>query len=314
MTDSGIRMTNHVDARPSGHPTARRATATVRALSRLIRIEYCILGAAGVLLGAFLTTGAVSSIQVFLSALAVFFVAVACYAFDDVSDQDCDRLNGRMDRPLVTSELTSTFAIRVGFASLILAAAATALAASAAGVLIVLGVGAALAYNRWLRGVIVLKNVLFAAVFPVPLAIGWLAGGGSAGMLFAYFVALVFIAGLGFETMIDVADAEGDRQSGIVTFATRYGTPLSARVAAGFHVAASAMIVLLFFLPVDDRLQWNLPFLALAVAAGLLNSHIGVRLVRHHETALVFTLKRLAFVTLNAGMAAIVLGLLAAKP
>lgn len=48
-----------------------RAPALLMTLARLIRIEYCVLGAAGVLLGAFLTTDAMPTTPVLLSAVAV---------------------------------------------------------------------------------------------------------------------------------------------------------------------------------------------------------------------------------------------------
>jgi len=168
-------------------------------------------------------------------------------------------------------------------------------------------------YNRWLRGIIPLKNVLFAGVFSVPLLIGWLSGGGVAGPLFLYTLGLVFVVGLGFETMIDVADAEGDRRSGIVTFATRYGTMLSSRLAAALHVAAAALVVLLFFLPVDARLRWNIVFLV-AAAAALSDSLIGINLVKDHSATRVLALKRQAFVTLNGGLLAILSGMLVVVP
>ncbi len=120
------------------------------------------------------------------------------------------------------------------------------------------------------------------------------------------------MVGLGFETMIDVADAEGDRTSGAVTFATRYGTLLSSEVAAVLHIAAAILVVLLYFLPVDPRLQWNLLFFGLASAAAVCNALIGIALVRNHTSARVFALKRRAFLTLTAGVAAIVLGLIVA--
>lgn len=312
MSGAESEMASHTEA-----PASRarlRGPVLLMALVRLVRIEYCVLGAAGVLLGAFLTTDAMPTTPVLLSAVAVFFVGAGCYAFDDLFDLDCDRLNDRADRPLVTGALSTHAATIAGSISFVLAIAAAILAGTASGLLIVLGAIIAMAYNRWLRGVISLKNVLFAAAFPTPLLIGWLASGGIAGPLFLYFAGLVFIAGLGFETMIDVADAEGDRRAGVITFATRYGTQLSSRLAATFHITAAVLVVLLFFLPVDARLQWNILFLGLAVAAALSNSLIGVRLVRDHTTPRVFVLKRLAFLTLNAGMAAILLGLLFTVP
>ena len=284
------------------------------ALARLVRIEYCALGAVGVLFGAYLTAGAVLAAPVLLSAAAVFFVAAGCYAFDDLSDLVCDGANQRADRPLVTGELSARTARTVGSTAFVLAVVAAIIAGTVAGLLIGLGAMVAMVYNRWLRGIIPLKNVLFAGVFPVPLLIGWLSGGGVAGPLFLYTLGLVFVVGLGFETMIDVADAEGDRRSGITTFATRYGTMLSSRLAAALHIAAAALVVLLFFLPLDARLRWNIVFLVPAAAAALSNSLIGINLVRNHSAARVLALKRQAFVTLNGGLLAILSGMLVVVP
>jgi len=292
----------------------RRFASLLMALVRLVRIEYCALGAIGVLLGAFLTVGAAPTMPVLLSAVAVFFVGAGCYAFDDLSDLASDRANERGDRPLVTGALQPRSAKIVGGVSFGVATVAALLAGTSSGVLILIGAVVAISYNTWLQKVLPLKNVLFAGVFPVPLLIGWLAGGGSPGPLLLYCVGLVFVVGLGFETMIDVADAEGDRRSGIVTFATRYGTLLSSQVAAVFQIAAAVLVVLLFFLPVDARLQWNALFLVLATAAALCNAFVGLSLIHNHTTTRVFALKRLAFVTLNTGVLAIFLGLLVNVP
>ncbi len=294
--------------------TDRRSAAILGtrllAVARLIRIEYCALGAAGVLAGAFLTTGRLPSTPAILSAAAVFFVAAGCYSFDDLSDMDCDRLNARADRPLIAGDLSPHAAVVAGTVSLLLALTATLVAGTTAGLLIAAGVVTAMAYNRWLRGALVLKNVLFAAVFPVPLVIGWLASGGTFDAFFGYILVLVFVVGLGFETMIDIADAEGDRLSGIETLATRYGAPLSARLSAGLHVTAAVLVLLLYVLPLDARLQWNPFFLLPAGGAALSNSLIGLRLIRNRSTSHVMASKHVAFLTISAGLAAIMVGLL----
>jgi 4-hydroxybenzoate polyprenyltransferase len=303
-------MAGHQDVGATDRSLAALLGVRLLAVARLIRIEYCALGAAGVLVGAFLTTGRTPTTPTFLSTVAVFFVAAGCYSFDDLSDMDCDRLNARTDRPLIAGDLSTHTAMAAGTVSLVLALAATLMAGTAAGLLIAAGVITAMVYNRWLRGVLVLKNVLFAAVFPVPLVIGWLASGGMFDAFFAYTLVLVFVVGLGFETMIDIADAEGDRLSGIETLATRYGTSLSARLAAGLHVAAAVLVLLLYVLPLDARLQWNPFFLLPAGGAALSNSLIGLRLIRDRSSSHVMASKHVAFVTISAGLAAIILGLL----
>ncbi len=280
------------------------------ALARLVRIEYSVLGAAGVVFGALLGTTAMPGVPVFVSAIAVFFVATGCYTFDDLSDLECDRANERTDRPLLTHALSPRTARITGTVSFILAAIAALLASTPASVLIALGAVVAIAYNKWLQGLFPLKNVFFASVFPVPLFIGWLSGGGNPEPLFIYCAALAFVFGLGFETMIDAADARGDRGSGVITFATRYGTRASARLATALYGVAAMLIVLPFFLPVDVRLQWNLLFLALATVAAVSTGLIGRTLMQDLSATRILALKRRAFLTINAGLLAILLGLL----
>ena len=289
-----------------------RSFGALAALARLIRVEYCALGAAGVLVGAYLVTGAAPTLPIVFSAGAVLFVAAGCYAFDDLSDLVGDRLNGRIDRPLVTGAVTPRGARATGIIAFVLALTAAVASGSASGLLIGLGALVAMVYNRWLQGLVPLKNILFAGAFPVPLLIGWLAAGGAPGPLFLYAIVLVFVVGLGFETMIDVADAEGDRRSGVVTFATRYGTELSSRVSAVLHTLGAALVLLLYLLPIDARLQGNGLFLAVAAVAALSNILIGVALTRNHSAAHVLALKRRAFLTLIAGTIAILIGLLSA--
>jgi 4-hydroxybenzoate polyprenyltransferase len=145
-------------------------------------------------------------------------------------------------------------------------------------------------------------------VFPVPLVIGWLASGGTFDAFFGYILVLVFVVGLGFETMIDIADA-GDRLSGIETLATRYGAPLSARLSAGLHVTAAVLVLLLYVLPLDARLQWNPFFLLPAGGAAFQQPH---RTPAHPESFYEprYGIETRGLLTISAGLAAIMVGLL----
>ncbi len=149
-------MSREIDARSSaGLDVAGRAALgpipravdLLTALLRLVRIEYCALGAVGVLLGAYLTTEAAPSTRVLWTAAAVFFVAAGCYAFDDVSDYTSDKANRRVDRPLVTGALSPRAARVAGSIAFLLTAAAILGAGATAGLLICLGAAVAIVYN-----------------------------------------------------------------------------------------------------------------------------------------------------------------------
>lgn len=279
-------------------------------LMRLIRVEYCLLGAAGVVTGAIVNgaTGLTGTLTA--TVLAVFFVAAGCYAFDDYFDLYADLANGRRDRPLVTGRRDRRTAPAVGGASFLLAAVAAWLAGPAVLAIVAGGGASALAYNRWLQGAFPVKNLLLAAAFPTPLLLGGIASGACLTPALAWCAAVAYVCGLGFEVMIDIADVEGDRASGAGTLSTRHGTTVASRVAAAALAAAGLLLMVPFAAPIDPRLQGAPVYLLAALPAVVGALHVALSLLRDQSPAHVFVLKRRAFVALVMGMAAFVIGAL----
>ncbi|MBE9505257.1 MAG: UbiA family prenyltransferase [Chloroflexi bacterium] len=285
------------------------ALGSLVAVLRLIRIEYCLLGAAAVLAPWLMTGSSVPGGAVLLSSAAVFLVAAGCYAFGDYFDRDCDAANGRWDRPLVSGSPTPRVAFAVGALAFLLSAIAALLAGASTAIIVALGAVLAMVYNRWLQGLFPLKNILLAGAFPAPLVIGGLAAGTPESLLL-YCAGLAYVIGLGFEVMIDIADIAGDRTSGVVTVATRYDAGVASHVAAALYAAGAVLILLPFFLTVDARLQWDPVFLGIAGIAALSSLLIGRSLVMDHSPGKVLALKNRAFVTLHISVLAFVAGAL----
>ena len=285
------------------------APGSLVAVLRLIRIEYCLLGAAAVLAPWFMTGNSAPGSAVLLSSAAVFLVAAGCYAFDDYFDRDCDAANERWDRPLVSGSPTPRVAFAVGALAFLLSAIAALLAGASTAIIVALGAVLAMVYNRWLQGLFPLKDILHAGAFPAPLVIGGLAAATPVPLLL-YCAALAYVIGLGFEVMIDIADIAGDRAGGVATLATRYDGDVASRVAAALFAAGALLILLPFFLSVDSRLQWDPVFLGIAGVAALSSGLIGRSLIIDHSPAKVLTLKTLAFVTLHVAVLAFVAGAL----
>lgn len=283
--------------------------SALRTFLRLVRIEYCLLGAGAVLAGAFVTSERLPDMTVVLSATAVFLVAVGCYSFDDYFDRDCDAANARHDRPLVSGSTSPRYAAVVGGTAFLLSTVVALSAGMTTTIIIALGAVLAMVYNRWLQRLFPIKNILLAGAFPAPLVIGALAAG-SAGPILLYCAGLAYVVGMGFEVMIDIPDVAGDRAGGVVTLATRYDGDVASRVAAALHVAGAVLVLLPFFLTIDARLQWDPVFLGIAGIAALSNGLIGRSLAIDHSPAKVPALKTRAFVTLHVSVLAFVAGAL----
>ncbi len=293
-----------------GVPVSHAWGTSLMTLPRLIRVEYCLLGAAGVVTGAIVngTPGLTATLAE--TVLAVFFVAAGCYAFDDYFDLYADLANGRRDRPLVTGRRDRRPAAVVGGVSFLLAAVSAWLAGPAVLAVVAGGGASALAYNRWLQRAFPVKNLLLAAAFPTPLLLGGLASGECLSPALAWCAAVAYVGGLGFEVMIDIADVEGDRASGAGTLSTRHGTTVASRVAAAALAGAGLLLLVPFAAPIDPRLHGDPVYLlaALPAVAGAL--HIARSLLRNHTPAHVFVLKRRAFVALLVALVAFAVGVL----
>jgi len=305
--EAGRRSGNAASREPAQGP--REATSLVTLL-HLIRIEYCLLGAAGVVTGAIVNGMSAPTAGLAATVMAVFFVAAGCYAFDDFFDLYADLANGRRDRPLVTGRRDRRPAAIVGGVCFVLAAVAAFLAGPAVLAVVAGGGASALAYNRWLQRAYPVKNLLLAGAFPTPLFLGGIASGACLSPALAWCAAVAYVSGLGFEVMIDIADVEGDRASGAGTVSTRHGTAVASRVAAAALAGAAVLLLVPFAAPIDPRLHGDPVYLLAAAPAVAGALHIGLSLLRDHTSPHVFVLKRRAFVTLVVGLVAFAVGVL----
>jgi len=293
-----------------GRPQQAGGRAPVSTLLQLIRIEYCLLGALGVVTGALVNGLQRPTMELVATVLAIFFVAAGCYAFDDYFDVNADLANGRRDRPLVAGLRDRQSVLVAGAVALALAASAALAAGPVVLTIVAGGSVAALAYNRWLQQAYPVKNLLLAGAFPVPLIVGGLASSNPVSPALAWCCAVAYVVGLGFEVMIDIADVDGDRASGVDTLSTRLGTGTASRTAAAGFDLAAVLMLLPFALRIDARLYLDLPYLLLATASAAGAVHIGRSILRSQAPAHVFSLKRRAYVVLLLGLAAFPAGVL----
>ena len=283
----------------------------MKAVLRLFRIEYCLYGAAGVLYAA-AVAGDLLPLRwdVGIAMLAVFFVALGCYALDDYYDLDEDKASGRVDRPLVTGQLSPAFARTVGVMAFAAAAILAFFLHMAAAAIILGSIPLSFLYNLRLKRLFLLKNTVIAGAFVAPLLVGALAIDGTLEPIIAYGALLMFVLGMGFEVMIDIPDVRGDRELGVATIPTRYGPRVAATVAAGFYVAVMIMDPLPFLVPVDGRFQGNALFLALIIGPALSYLFFARSLVREHSREAVRRLRRRLFVVWQFGTLAYLVGAL----
>jgi geranylgeranylglycerol-phosphate geranylgeranyltransferase len=278
---------------------------------RLIRLERALSAVFGVVFTG-LIVGDLTTFQpeYAIACTVGFLSAVANFALNDHSDQEIDKTNHREDRPLARGEITPRTALLVVVASSSAALALSLLLNPIPRALILVGLPASLAYNLSLKRHLLFKNT-FTGLANVGVAfMGALTADAVLEPLAVYIAAIGFFFSLSYESMLDIADAEGDRTQGVETLPNRFGP----RNAALFSIliGAGAIIAdpLPFFVHVDPRLFGDTLFLALILLPVVNRLRISRSLLRDQSRENIFHLKKRAFRNLQLGCLCYLVGFL----
>ncbi|MDE1797845.1 MAG: UbiA family prenyltransferase [Candidatus Micrarchaeota archaeon] len=207
-------------AQTHGRVPAHSASSTLQAWLRLVRIEHALMSAAGVFIGLLLASGSgpallAQPLRTLLLSLSVpVLINIGAFALNDYWDIETDRLNGRVERPLVSGALSPTLAIETAGAGLLFGILAAAMLNPAASAVAALFAVLSLAYDRWLKDLPLLGNLTIAASMAIAFAFGGLALGMPIEKMPPSLTLLTvgaFLAGLGRELVKTVQDMEGDR-------------------------------------------------------------------------------------------------------
>lgn len=215
---------------------------------RLIRVGNCLLAAAGVWVGAYLTWLEPVYLDPALAALTMFFMCAAGNSMNDLTDIMADRMN-HPERVLVTGALSPQYAfwLTIGCA---VAAVGLALPVNLDVLIAVLLAAAFLvAYNLYLKNLPVAGNLVVAVLGGMTFMVGgmaadpslaWVLPGPLIPAVFAVFFHLVR------EIIKDARDIEGDRAVGSASLPLTFGVQAALSTALVLFV----VLVLLTIVPV----------------------------------------------------------------
>lgn len=181
------------------------------AFVRLTRLEHALMLCVAVLIGEVIAlAGLPDPLFVLLSFFPPFFIEISAFAINDYFDIETDRLNKRMDRPLVTGEAKPGEALFISIASLVIGVAAAYLI-NLPSFIIALAFGAlSFLYSYKLKDLPFIGNIYVAATMAIPFLFGSLAVAPFVPGPVAMMALIAFIAGLGREIIGTVRDVEGD--------------------------------------------------------------------------------------------------------
>jgi geranylgeranylglycerol-phosphate geranylgeranyltransferase len=215
---------------------------------RLIRGWNCLLAAAGVWLGAYMTWLTPVWAEPLIASLAAFLVCGAGNAVNDIIDRDIDRVN-HPGRVLVTGSLSVRWAWTAAAGQAAVALAAAVVLNTELLLLVIGALVLVLAYNLRLKQIPLLGNLVVALLAGFTFVAGGLAV--DPGMLFylpgplvpAVFAVMFHLVR---ELVKDALDLDGDRLHGLRTLPGQIG--VSATILLALVVFAA--LAVLTYVPV----------------------------------------------------------------
>lgn len=213
---------------------------------RLLRPMNLVMLAVGVMLGAFLASGAVafglSARPALLSAaVAVMLIGGAANALNDVFDIEADRVN-RPGRPLASGLLSRPVAVGIWLIASGVGLVLSAWLSAEHFMIAAVAVLAMVAYNYRLKRVAVAGNVIVSALVATTIIFGALLGREPGrGIVAAIFA---FLVTLGREIVKDAEDVSGDATTGARTL------PLIIGVGKSVYAACTIAIIVVALTPV----------------------------------------------------------------
>lgn len=236
---------------------------SVLATLRLFRPVNLLLGAMMVTVTAALVDALNQTDLLMKGIFVVMSFTAAANAFNDYRDLETDKIN-RTNRPLPRGDLAPETALIL---SILLFMIGTGISFTInTGAFIIAAVVALplmVVYSLWLKGTILIGNMIVAVIIGLSFVF--------AGALFGELDRMIMPSLLAFgftmvrEFIKDMADADGDRAAGFITFPVKFGIEKSARIAIFLTVLLMALLVAPYFMNIYSEKYLVAAFLGIGI-------------------------------------------------
>ena len=213
----------------------------INSLLKMCRLKNSLLAAITIIAGNFIASVNISSLHLFLDCVSMMIAVGFANIHNDLLDIETDRIN-RPDRPLPSGAISLK---KAKIACLVTAIAPVALGFTLSlnhGLFYLALIAFLFAYNKILKRLPLVKNIMVAILCASPLLISVIDGHYWNPKLYPPAV-FAFLLTLAREIFKDLEDVQGDMLAGIITF------PVAAGVAKARQLAVFITAFTVMFLP-----------------------------------------------------------------
>ncbi|MHC1595965.1 MAG: UbiA family prenyltransferase, partial [Candidatus Syntropharchaeales archaeon] len=279
------------------------------------RAEHGIMYALAVVVGAALVGVEITDLRIiFFGCVTAILLEAGTFALNDYYDYEVDKKNNRLDRPLVTGEITlhevliiSASLIAFGmFFALFLTLPCTILAYLSA----ILGI----IYDIRLKETGIGGNVYISLTMAVPFIFGGLLVKPEViDPILIILASIAFFIGFGREVMKGIVDIEGDAIRDVSTIARKWGILRAKQVSTGLYLLGVSISPLPFILNLNTSYYMNLAYLIPLLVTDLILVYVGFRLIAADSVG-VNRLRSLTLIALLFGLVAFLTGAIIRVP
>ncbi|MBI4399915.1 UbiA family prenyltransferase [Candidatus Micrarchaeota archaeon] len=183
----------------------------IKDLVDLTRPEHALMLAIAVIIGEIITFQGLPPLDlILLSILPPIFIQFGSFSLNDFLDVESDKLNKRLDRPLVRGEIKPETALYVAIISFISGNLFAYFINPTCLLISIVFSILAILYNYKLKDIALLGNAYIASTMAIPFIFGNFVVSKELTTLTIILGAIAFIAGLAREIIKSIQDMEGD--------------------------------------------------------------------------------------------------------
>jgi geranylgeranylglycerol-phosphate geranylgeranyltransferase len=233
----------------------------LKAIWELMRLEHGLMLFIAILIGSLISQKTLFNnlnlpiLNIFLTFFTALFLEASTFALNDYYDLEIDRINKRIDRPLVRGDLSPKTALNLFFLLFPLGLLCSYFVNMTCFLIALITALISVLYDAKMKKIKLIGNFYIAYIMAIPFVFGGATVIGnnefSLGAInpVIYIIALIaFLVGLGGEIMKDVMDFEGDKRQGVKSLPRYLGVRKSNGIAAIFYLCAIALSFPPFFL------------------------------------------------------------------
>ena len=219
-----------------------------------------------------------------LTFFTALFLEASTFALNDYFDYKIDKINNRIDRPLVRGDISKKTALYIFLILFPLGIISSFFVNYTCFVIALITAIFAIFYDIKLKRIKLLGNFYIAYVMAIPFVFG------SAAILpydnyfnipsLILIISLIaFLAGSGREIMKDVMDFEGDKKEGVKSFPKYIGKKNSNIVASFFYIFAVLLSILPFISKNFDIYYQNIYYISIIILTDILLLFTSVKII-----------------------------------